>query len=77
MYPRWDDFHTLRKRVDPYGMWESLWVRRCLGSVVDQSDNAGKVDYDNAEDEITDNVLDKRIDLGKSWEFYRVQGDLM
>ncbi|GJJ13989.1 hypothetical protein Clacol_008246 [Clathrus columnatus] len=77
MYPRWTDFNVVRRRVDPQGMWESLWVRRCLGSVVDGDESTRKVDFDFDRDKTLNDASRKRIDLGKSWEIYRIPGDLM
>lgn len=33
LYPRWDDFASVRRRLDPHGVLESPYLRRVLGPV--------------------------------------------
>ncbi|MCZ7631212.1 MAG: hypothetical protein M5U19_20165 [Microthrixaceae bacterium] len=32
-YPRWDSFQAVRARMDPTGVFENAYTRRCLGPV--------------------------------------------
>ncbi len=34
VYPQWDDFQAVRRRVDPDGVFQNLYVRRVLGPLI-------------------------------------------